>query len=361
MSHRPKLLLLLLPLAGCASPGQPKPPSLHLPQPATSLTASRLGPDVLLTWTTSPNSTDNDTLRTPITAVLCRDLLRPNQPVPQQCTPIAHLPVTPGLSHATDPLPLTLQQDPPQLLSYRIVLGNARGRSAGPSAPVFAPSGAAPPATGPLTATPSRSAITLTWHPQPSPGALTELERTQAPNPAKPARKTASNSQKQAAGPVLLRPTLTSAPDPGGLTDTAVTPLQTYTYIAQRVRPITLSGHPLELRGLPSPPATLFFQDIFPPTAPTGLTSVLSGGFSGPPSIDLSWEPNPESDLLGYNLYRADAGQPFQRLNSTPIPGPAYRDLTAQPGHLYRYRVTALDQTQNESQPSPAIQEQLRK
>jgi fibronectin type 3 domain-containing protein len=90
------------------------------------------------------------------------------------------------------------------------------------------------------------------------------------------------------------------------------------------------------------------------------LETIASTPLSGPSSIDLSWDPNLESDLLGYNVFRADAPSgAFRRLNPAPLSGPAYRDLTAVPGHPYRYRVTAIDRNSNESPPSAEVHEIL--
>ena len=132
-----------------------------------------------------------------------------------------------------------------------------------------------------------------------------------------------------------------------------------FTYTAQRVEPLTLAGHPLELRGLPSAPLTFTFHDTFPPDAPTGLLAIPSLGPRPSAAIDLSWEPSPDEDLLGYNLYRRSPTEPFARLNPKPLLAPSFRDLTAQPNIPYTYRVTALDRHHNESQPSPEVTETL--
>ena len=72
--------------------------------------------------------------------------------------------------------------------------------------------------------------------------------------------------------------------------------------------------------------------------------------------MDLSWEPGLEADLQGYNIYRADApGGSFRRLNTAPLTGPAYHDPAVAPGRSYRYRVTAVDRTGNESAPSQPL------
>lgn len=155
-----------------------------------------------------------------------------------------------------------------------------------------------------------------------------------------------------------------------GLVDPGVQPLTPYTYTAQRIQTLTLPATSapggtvtVELRGLPSPPATFLFRDTFPPRAPAGLLGVGNPGngadpATDPPSIDLSWEPGQDPDLQGYNVYRAGSvdGQ-FRRINASAIPGPAFRDLDVHPGETFVYRVTAVDRTGNESAPStPLVQ-----
>lgn len=55
---------------------------------------------------------------------------------------------------------------------------------------------------------------------------------------------------------------------------------------------------------------------------------VLNSSYSG--SRDLSWNDSPETDLIGYNVYRAfDAPTNWQLLNDEPHPTHFYRDQTA--------------------------------
>jgi hypothetical protein len=54
--------------------------------------------------------------------------------------------------------------------------------------------------------------------------------------------------------------------------------------------------------------------------------------------------------LAGYNLYRQEfTATTRTRLNSSPIPQPAFHDATANPAASYRYSVTAVDTKGNES------------
>jgi fibronectin type 3 domain-containing protein len=114
----------------------------------------------------------------------------------------------------------------------------------------------------------------------------------------------------------------------------------------------------LELKGEPSPPETIAYRDVFPPTIPAGLAAIPGGGFGQPVAIDLSWSPSPEQKTRGYNVYRADGdSDAFVRMNERLLAGPAYRDLKVTAGRGYRYRVTAVDGLGNESKPSAEVRE----
>ena len=107
-------------------------------------------------------------------------------------------------------------------------------------------------------------------------------------------------------------------------------------------------------------------KNTFPPHPPTGLEAIPGGATAADRSIDLSWTPNTDPDLAGYNVYRQDidakgaAAGTAARLNTIPVAGPAYRDQTAVPGRRYAYHVTAVDTAGNESAPSADVQETAR-
>src|SRR6185437_14031526 len=135
---------LIANLAGCASPGAPLPPSLKLPQPATDLTATRSGGQVVLHWTTPARTTDRQTIQGAITAEICREQLasaRTTRTTQPACNVVSRLQVSPGASEAADALPPNLTSGAPAVLAYRIQLRNSKGRTAGPSATVYAASG----------------------------------------------------------------------------------------------------------------------------------------------------------------------------------------------------------------------------
>jgi fibronectin type 3 domain-containing protein len=114
----------------------------------------------------------------------------------------------------------------------------------------------------------------------------------------------------------------------------------------------------VEVEGDDSAPVTVMPKDTFPPAVPTGVEAV----FSGPgqqPFIDLIWNPSPESDLAGYNVYRSSGGQPATRINSSLILTPAFRDSNVQPGTTYQYSITSVDVRGNESARSEVASESV--
>ncbi|MGD0443229.1 MAG: hypothetical protein ABSA39_04765 [Edaphobacter sp.] len=386
---------LIVCMAGCASPGQPHPPSLNLPEAVKDLTAERVGDEVRLRWTTPEKTTDRLAIKGAMTAAICRVANPPSA----TCTPVKRLPVQSGMSQTVDVLPPALTADSPILLVYRVEILNSNGHSAGPSPDAFAAAGAAPPSVDHLRATPTREGAMIEWQHTGSTAAV-ELDRLPLapdgtviePAPPKPTSKSSSkpgqkpaqkthtdhppksDSSSPAKSPFASPPapievklrTPTQPADAGGTLDRTAQMGESYRYTAQRVRSVSLEGHTLELRSPISSPAAIMMRDTFPPPAPTGLEAIPGGATAADRSIDLSWTPNTDPDLAGYNVYRQDidskgavAGT-AARLNTTPVAGPAYRDQTAVAGRRYAYRVTAVDTAGNESAPSADIQETLR-
>jgi beta propeller repeat protein len=87
------------------------------------------------------------------------------------------------------------------------------------------------------------------------------------------------------------------------------------------------------------------------PGTPSGATAIGS-----PAGVSLSWATDPESDIVGYNVYRSgSADGTFEKLNTTSVLStPSYSDASAPKGEVSYYRVTAVDRG-NESAPSAAV------
>lgn len=347
-------------LASCASPGPPRPPSLHLPAVVTDLSAERAGNEVLLRWTTPARTVDNLKVPEPLTAEICRD--SSFAPAPANggpaCTVVLHVAVKPGPSQAADPLPTALTADPVFALVYRVRILNPEGRFAEASKPAIAAAGAAPPPVAALRVTSTRNGPLLQWNALATPSVV-EIERSLAAAPKPRAAKPGLLPEPEEPTEVKLRSSAVdqaSAADPGGSLDRTAKRGEHYTYRAQRLRTVTVDGKALELRGELSPPVAVHFADTFPPHTPSGLASVASSS-NGKPAIDLSWQPVTDTDLAGYNVYRRAPSGNFERINTAPVLGPAFSDPSVTPGTSYTYRVTAVTTGGNESPPSAEVTE----
>jgi hypothetical protein len=66
--------------------------------------------------------------------------------------------------------------------------------------------------------------------------------------------------------------------------------------------------------------------------------------------VKLAWDTNPEVRVAGYRVYRTETGKPQILLNKdTLLPEPCYIDTTVTKGSTYRYAVSAVDVTGQES------------
>jgi hypothetical protein len=117
---------------------------------------------------------------------------------------------------------------------------------------------------------------------------------------------------------------------------------KTYTYYVQGVHDKAES----DAAG----PYTITPQDEFPPAPPAGLAAAVSGD-----SIELSWERNTESDFKEYRVYRSAEGGPFEQI-AAGLEAPGYSDRKLPSGKRYRYRVIAVDQSGNPSEPSSVVE-----
>jgi fibronectin type 3 domain-containing protein len=124
---------------------------------------------------------------------------------------------------------------------------------------------------------------------------------------------------------------------------------------------VTVDGKTLELAGELSASVRVEANDVFPPTVPTGLAAVASlGGNGGETAVDLSWQPDTEADVAGYAVYRRESGAAWQRISpAEPVVGPAFHDAHVEPGHTYRYAVSAIDKGGHESARSEEAEESV--
>jgi hypothetical protein len=357
-------------LTGCGTAGAPMPPSLKLPDTVTDLSASRTGNQVSLTWTMPKKNTDKLLLKGNIPVRLCR------KEDTGACAPAAgNLLLAPGADGAfTETLPPALAAGAPRALTYFVELNNPHGRSAGLSNAAVVLAGVAPAPILGLAAQVRKDGVALRWTPDSPPtqqSARTDIRlRRKLLTPQQNA-KPKSQQGLMAPPPEPLEQSLLvdsggqseQAEQAGRVPDRALDKDirfgQVYEYRVQRVVRVTVGSQTLELAGELSAPLRVEVLDVFPPAVPTGLAAVATAADAGTePSIDLSWQPVTDADLASYQVYRREAGGAWQRISpAQPLVGPAFHDAHVQPGHTYRYAVSAIDQGGNESARSVEAEE----
>lgn len=87
------------------------------------------------------------------------------------------------------------------------------------------------------------------------------------------------------------------------------------------------------------------------PAAPKNVVAtVVPARGAAAPSVELSWEISPDTDLAGYNVYRSNKeSETGTRANTAPVLVPVFRDTSVMPGVEYFYRITAIGRAGNES------------
>jgi hypothetical protein len=361
------VMAAVLCLQACGTPGAPRPPSLELLRPVNDLAAARQGDKVMLTWTAPRETTDKQNIRHPGPVRVCRGV---NTTAMLQCAQVEELPAvaapaskgTPSRSrpaHAggpggkaepmtyVDTLPRELQQqNPTGFATYALEALNARGRSAGLSNQVQVPLAPTLPPPTDMHAEVTPDAIVLTWT-----GALHEHEVPEMRHLYRVYRRTPETPAWTMIGEVQLA-TVPHA----RFMDTSFEWEKTYLYRVVVVTSLPQNGGVVQVEGEPSAEVKVFAQDVFPPAAPTGLQAVASG-VGQPPFVDLTWAPNTEPDVAGYNSYRHEQGQPPVKINGELVKTPAFRDRGVGSGHKYFYSVTTVDLRGNESSSSPEASE----
>ena len=339
-------------LSGCGTPGAPQPPSLLLADPVNDLTATRTGNKVTLNWTMPKRNTDKTAVKPGVVARICR------LSGAETCRPVADDDqVTPGKQASfTETLPDALASGDARPVSYAIELLNKKGRSAGLSNAAIVLVGAAPGSIEGLKAEVRKQGVVLSWNSAGDAVPVRLVRRLLTALPPKAQKEVALAPPPE---PMVQTMLVESGLDQGRTIDTTARFNESYEYRAQRVARVQVDGKTLELAGELSAPIDVDVKDVFPPQVPTGLAAVATaGGNGGEPAIDLSWQPVAETDFAGYVVYRREGDGEWQRISAAnPSLEPAFHDGQVQPGHTYRYAVSAVDNGGHESARSAEAEE----
>jgi uncharacterized repeat protein (TIGR01451 family) len=96
----------------------------------------------------------------------------------------------------------------------------------------------------------------------------------------------------------------------------------------------------------------LHLADLTPPSAVDSLRA-----FGSEVAITLKWAPSASPDVLGYDVFRADApGGPYTRINDQTVIGTSlFEDFPLPPLTRYYYKIAARDSSLNEGEASGII------
>jgi hypothetical protein len=349
------LFLVSAMFLGCGTPGAPQPPSLHVPKPVDDLQAVRKGDVVYLRWTVPTETTDGQGVKALGTTRICRGYATDQA---GSCKDVvADLPsVASSRSYQefTDKISQYIG-GARDFLTYTVRVNSARNRSAGLSNAVTIFLAPSLPPPGAVTAKLLPGAVQLAWEMPPPP---------QSPNLKTNYLYRVVRSSDQVAKGQPARVVIAEVPANHAtemVLDKNFTWEKTYQYrVVGVTRVISREGKQLaEFEGEDSPVATIVAHDVFPPARPSGLQAVYSA-LDTRKFIDLTWTPNDESDLAGYNIYRkAGDNMAPVRINSELIKTPSFRDEKVAAENTYTYLVTAVDARGNESPMSEPANEKV--
>ena len=242
--------------------------------------------------------------------------------------------------------PSVLGNDPNAEIFYSVTIFNHNNRSAGISNIVSVPAVVAAPPPSNFRADLTAEGVILTWA-----GAEAIADTGQLRRLYRVYRRDEKTNQDAVAAEAPIAST--------SVVDHSFEWEKTYFYRATAVNIVQKSGQPeTQFEGDDTPAVKLFVHDIFPPAVPNGLQAAFSG-VGQQPFIDLTWGPDTEADLAGYNVYRHEQGGQSSKINSAPIKPPSFRDSNVTSGRTYIYSVTAIDVRGNESAHSAETSESV--
>jgi hypothetical protein len=336
-------------LSGCGTPGAPQLPSLQLARPVEDLTATRSGNRVELDWTLPSKNTDRTLVKHIPETRICR---REGVTLMSTCSVVAEVPISkaqpqPKQKGQQQPEPVRLRyvdilppelglENPAGFVTYAVEEMNSKGRSAGLSNQVPIPVAPTIPAPDEISAQVSGEGVTVSWSgstPANAPKGLTyryQIERRPVGSPAY----------------IVISDVAPSAR--GSYLDKTFEWETKYEYRVATLTEVRSQSLSASVPGDGSKPVEVFTRDIYPPAQPVGLQAVFSS-VGQTPFVDLTWAPNLENDLAGYNVFRRlESGTP-EKLNQQLVQVPSFRDDNVKPGKKYEYFVSAVDLRGNES------------
>lgn len=342
-------------VVACGKRGDPRPPVPLIPQATSDLVVTQRANRVILSWS-YPSLTTSGRSLPGVRRIVVNRYSEELPPSSASAVP----PLTPAqfaklgtridsiegldLAKATAGARLMYEDSPPfrsasgrpVRLTYAVVTEGTSARSEQSNLTVIAPLDVAV-APSKLTATANGEGVALTW----------EAPKTAATNP---------QAQPVIVGYNIYRDDveeLKTPVNPQPVKDTTFTDVPSYGEHTYRVTAVAAAGPP-RIESEPSPVATVVFKDLQPPPPPNGLTALLETS-----QVRLVWDPVDVPDLAGYKIYRIEGFGVTELkdlagflMTPKPYSQTNYVDPTVLKGISYRYEVTAVDKSGNESKPA---------
>jgi hypothetical protein len=361
--------LLLLAIVACGKRGDPRPPVPIIPKATSDLVVTQRGSKVILTWSypslTTAGKNLTDVRRVVVYRVSEELPVAPagsiDTSVPQPLNPFAKIPpLTPSqflkqrmrldaidassLPSVTNGARLVFEDTPqthttdgrPIRQTYAVVTETSSARSDVSNLAAIVPIDVPSPPYD-LKADAKPKGIVLSW---------------QKPSDARPDlpgynvyRRGEKESEDVLAAPINTAPVAETT-----YTDTPA--YGTFTYV---VRAVASTGTP-RIESEPSTAVTATFKDLTPPPPPANLNALIETH-----AVRLVWDAVSAPDLLGYKIYRTEGvGHPDDPggireagtfdLVQHIVTATTYVDAEAKLGIAYRYAVTSIDKSGNESE-----------
>jgi hypothetical protein len=295
-------------LAGCGYPGEPKPPTLEIPSRVTDLRAAEYGGNILVEFTLPALTTEGLSL-TKVKSVE----LRVSAGTASQSINLK----------AAEPGPIHDAIRASEWIGKDVVL---TVRATGPKGKTSEWSNAVPLSVGVPLSVPANlvaenvaEGVRLRW---------------QGPGPRYRIFRSLTD----------LTPDRLAESDQPEYVDKSTNYGSVYKYFVQAITADDLRQSEISEVFEITP------RDDFAPAVPAGLS-----GVAGVNSIELAWQRNTEDDFRGYNVYRSIERAAFEKIAAL-IDAPAYSDRQVEAGKRYRYTVSSVDQTGNESPRTDAVE-----
>lgn len=352
----------VLALAACGKKGDPLPPLLPVPRAAEDLTVQQRGPELILRFA-YPQTTAAGLPLGELERIEVYELARPalaapvTEPAPTETAPgwlsppidarefVAAAKVVLTLRAGDlagavrgDRLAVTLPQelpppDPPQARYFAVRTVAEGDFASGYSNRAAIVPQTPPPAPRELTAVARADGIEIGWQAEEDPGiAGFDVYRR-------------LSTERDFGEPLQL-----VAPAERSFVDAGARYGQRYLYAVTAVG----QRSPL-VESAVAAAREVDYRDLFAPPVPASVVALADAG-----AVRLVWDESRAPDLTGYHVYRRRGDGEWQRLTAEPTTEVEYADPDVAPGEPYAYRVTAVDELGNESEPSAVAETLLR-